>query len=208
MTAVGDGDRFRLAVLASGRGSNLGAILDAVSSGALDMEVVLVASDQGDAPALERAREAGVEVQVLEVLPDRHAFGESLLRLFEAYRIDVVALAGFMRVLPARFLATFPGDVLNIHPSLLPAFPGLDAQAQALEYGVTVSGCTVHFVDEGVDTGPIILQAVVPVDPEDDVDRLSRRILRLEHRLYPRALALYAERRLQRQGRRVRIRND
>ncbi len=208
MTTVGDADRFRLAVLASGRGSNLGAILDAVSSGDLDMEVALVASDQGEAPALERARGAGVAVQVLEVPSDRHAFGESLLRLLEAYRIDVVALAGFMRVLPASFLAAFPGDVLNIHPSLLPAFPGLDAQAQALEYGVKVSGCTVHFVDEGVDTGPIILQAVVPVDPEDDVDCLSRRILRLEHRLYPQALALYAERRLQRQGRRVRIRND
>ncbi len=205
---MADAQRMRLAVFASGRGSNLGAILEAARAGALDMVVALVVSDQAEAPALERAREVQVPAEVLEFTSDHDAYGERLLRVLEAHRIDAVALAGFMRVLPASFLAAFPGDVFNIHPSLLPAFPGLHAQAQALEYGVKVSGCTVHFVDEGVDTGPVILQTAVPVYEHDDVDDLSGRILRWEHRLYPRALQLYAEGRLQKQGRRVRILND
>ncbi|MFO8060360.1 MAG: phosphoribosylglycinamide formyltransferase [Bacillota bacterium] len=205
---MADAESMRLAVMASGRGSNLEAILNAADSGALDMEIALVVSDQGDAPALDRARRARVPSEVLEFSSAPDAYGRQLLRLLGEYQIDVVALAGFMRVLPGSFLQTFPGDVLNIHPSLLPAFPGLNAQAQALEYGVRVSGCTVHFVDEGVDTGPIILQAAVPVGADDDEESLSRRILRWEHRLYPRALQLYAEGRLCRQGRRVRILND
>ncbi len=194
-----------LAVFASGRGSNLQAIMEAIANGKLDMELVLVLSDQPDARALDRARRAGVATEVLPFTGDAEGYGEKLLRYLAPYSVDVIALAGFMRIVPPNFLRDFPGDIVNIHPSLLPAFPGLDAQEQAVDYGVRVSGCTVHFVDEGVDTGPVILQASVPVYASDDEDTLSARILRWEHRLYPRALQLYAEDRLKRCGRKVKI---
>jgi len=194
-----------LAVFASGRGSNLQAIMEAIANGKLDMELVLVLSDQPDARALDRARRAGVATEVLPFTGDAEGYGEKLLRYLAPYSVDVIALAGFMRIVPPNFLRDFPGDIVNIHPSLLPAFPGLDAQEQAIDYGVRVSGCTVHFVDEGVDTGPVILQASVPVYASDDEDTLSARILRWEHRLYPRALQLYAEDRLKRCGRKVKI---
>ena len=196
---------MRLAVLASGRGSNLQAIMDAIASGQVRMELALVASDQPGARALTRASDDGVPTDVVAISGDGPSDAEALLGCFEDHRVDVMALAGFMRILPAEFLAGFPGAVFNIHPSLLPAFPGLNAQEQALSYGVKVSGCTVHFVDEGVDTGPIILQAAVPVFDDDDEQSLSERILRREHRIYPRALQLYAEGRVLRSGRKVRI---
>ncbi len=197
--------RLRLAVLASGRGSNLAAILDAASTGRLDMEVAVVISDQPQAAALEHGRRADIPSEVLEFDGHPDTYGRRLTRLCESYEVDVVALAGFMRIIPAGFLEAFPGEVFNIHPSLLPAFPGLNAQRQALEYGVRISGCTVHFVDAGVDTGPIILQVPVPVYTDDDEETLSARILEWEHRLYPRALQLYAEGRLKKHGRRVKI---
>jgi len=202
-------NRLRVGVLASGRGSNLQAILDSARRGDIDVEVVVVVSDVADAVALERARAAGVPA--LHVPPGRFRTKltpeaeEEYASTLGRHGAEVVALAGFMRILHSGFLDRFPGRVVNIHPSLLPAFPGLNAQRQALEYGVRWSGATVHFVDAGVDAGPVILQAAVPVLPEDSAESLAERILREEHRIYPEALQLIAERRLAVEGRRVRI---
>lgn len=196
-----------IAVLVSGRGTNLQAILDAINEGWLTARVVVVISDNPRAYALERAKAAGVPAFTL--LPadfaNKEEYEENLVRLCKEHGAEAVALAGYMRILGAKFLQAFPSRVVNIHPSLLPSFPGLRAQKQALEYGVRYSGCTVHFVDEGVDSGPIILQAVVPVLPDDTEESLSERILLQEHRLYPRALQLLAEGRLVIEGRRVKI---
>ncbi len=202
-----DGESHRLAVLASGRGSNLEAIMAAEEAGWLGLEIALVLSDQPEARALDLARGRNVPVAVVEYCREagREAFGDALLGACRDHRVTSVALAGFMRILPENFLDEYPDRVFNIHPSLLPAFPGLRAQAQALEYGVKVSGCTVHLVDAGVDTGPVVMQASVPVYPGDDEAALAARILRSEHRLYPRALALFARGRLRRDGRRVRV---
>jgi phosphoribosylglycinamide formyltransferase 1 len=201
--------RLRVGVLASGRGSNLQALLDASSRPNYPAEVVLVISDRERAAALDRARAAGVEA--LFVNPkdfgDRESFDLALVREFAARRVGLVCNAGFMRILSAPYVRAFAGRAMNIHPSLLPAFPGLHAQRQALEHGAKVAGATVHFVDEGpVDTGPIILQASVPVQPEDTEESLAARILAEEHRLYPEAVRLFAEGRLEVVGRRVIIR--
>jgi phosphoribosylglycinamide formyltransferase 1 len=201
--------RLRVGVLASGRGSNLQALLDASSRPDYPAEVVLVISDRERAAALDRARAAGVEA--LFVNPkdfgDRESFDLALVREFTARRIGLVCNAGFMRILSAPYVRAFAGRAMNIHPSLLPAFPGLHAQRQALEHGAKVAGATVHFVDEGpVDTGPIILQASVPVQPDDTEESLAARILAEEHRLYPEAVRLFAEGRLEVVGRRVIIR--
>jgi phosphoribosylglycinamide formyltransferase-1 len=173
----------RLAVLCSGRGSNLQALLDAELGG----RVVLVVSNEPEAQALERARTAGVETAVVDhrVHPDRDAFDAALAETLRAHAIDWVLLAGFMRIVGPAVLQAFPRRILNIHPALLPAFPGLHAQRQALRAGVRVAGCTVHLVDAGVDTGPILAQAALAVRDDDDEASLSRRILRLEHALYP-----------------------
>ncbi|MGI6148058.1 MAG: phosphoribosylglycinamide formyltransferase [Firmicutes bacterium] len=185
----------RLAVLASGRGSNLQAIIDAVRAGELALEIVGAASDQPGAQALARAAVAGIPTAAFP----RAQYGSraeqeaALLAWLTSLRVDIVALAGYMRILSARFIQELGCPILNIHPSLLPAFPGLNAQRQALDYGVRVSGCTVHFVDEGVDSGPIILQEAVPVFPDDTVESLSERILKVEHRVYPQALKMVAE---------------
>jgi phosphoribosylglycinamide formyltransferase 1 len=201
--------RLRVGVLASGRGSNLQALLDASARPDYPAEVVLVISDRERAAALDRARAAGVEA--LFVNPkdfgDRQAFDLALVREFTARRVGLVCNAGYMRILSTAYVRAFAGRAMNIHPSLLPAFPGLHAQRQALEHGAKVAGATVHFVDEGpVDTGPIIVQASVPVQPEDTEDSLSARILAEEHRLYPEAVRLFAEGRLEVVGRRVIIR--
>jgi len=201
--------RLRVGVLASGRGSNLQALLDASSRPDYPAEVVLVISDRERAAALDRARAAGVEA--LFVSPkdfgDRESFDLALVREFTARRVGLVCNAGFMRILSAPYVRAFAGRAMNIHPSLLPAFPGLHAQRQALEHGAKVAGATVHFVDEGpVDTGPIILQASVPVQPDDTEESLAARILAEEHRLYPEAVRLFAEGRLEVMGRRVIIR--
>ncbi len=179
----------RLAVLASGRGSNLEALLKAFPPDDPLGRVVLVLSDQPQAPALQKAVQAGVEaVYVPWPKGGRAQFEETTLQLLRAHRIDLVLLAGFMRLLSPSFVAAWPGRILNIHPSLLPQFPGLHAQRQALEAGVRETGCTVHFVDEGVDTGPIILQRRVPVLPGDTEESLSARILAEEHQAYPEAV--------------------
>jgi len=198
-------DILRLAVLASGRGSNLAAILDACRRPGYPARVVVVVSDREGAPALERARADGAEAVFLDpkAYGDRAAYDAALLATLDHHRPGLVCLAGFMRVLAPAFVRAWAGRLMNIHPSLLPAFPGLHAQRQALEYGARIAGVTVHFVDEGVDTGPIIVQASVPVLPDDSEDSLSARILGEEHRLYPEAIRLFAEGRLVITGRRV-----
>jgi phosphoribosylglycinamide formyltransferase-1 len=199
--------KLRLAVLASGGGTNLQAIIDCCREGTLNAEIVLVLSNNPESGALRRARGSDLALACLDhrQFSDRFAYDQALIAVLRESGADLVVLAGFMRLLSDEFLRTFPGRIMNIHPSLLPAFPGLNAQRQALEYGVRLAGCTVHFLDSGVDTGPIILQAAVPVLDEDTVETLSRRILREEHRIYPLAIQLYAEGRLHIEGRRVRI---
>ena len=196
---------LRLGVLASGRGSNLGAVLDAIDRGALEAEVVVVLSDRPAAPALERARARGIEAAVVapEEHPDRSSFDHRVVEHLQAAEVQLVVLAGFMRIITTTLLSAFPGRVVNIHPALLPAFPGLHAQRQAVEYGVKVSGCTVHFVDEGVDTGPIILQRSVEVLDDDDDETLAARILVEEHKAYPEAIRRIACGEIRLEGRRV-----
>ncbi len=199
---------MRVGVLVSGSGSNLQAILDAAAASALGgATVAVVISNRPGVKAIERAGAAGVEALVIDhrAFASRDDFERALVEALAARQVEWVALAGFMRLLGARFLGAFSGRVVNIHPSLLPAFPGVHAQAQALAHGVKVAGCTVHFVDEGTDTGPIIAQAAVPVRDDDDEDALSARILAEEHRLYPRVLRWLAEGRVVREGRRVMI---
>ena len=187
--------KVKLGILVSGSGSNLQAILDATRSGALDAEVALVISNQPGVRALERAKEAGVAARVISHrdFADRAAFDAELTATLQKAGVTHVVLAGFMRVLTAGFLEAFPWRVVNIHPGLLPAFPGIHAQRQALEYGVKVAGCTVHFVDAGTDTGPIIAQTAVPVLESDTEETLTARILREEHRLLVAALAAIAD---------------
>ncbi|MGE5578195.1 MAG: phosphoribosylglycinamide formyltransferase [Syntrophothermus sp.] len=196
-----------LGVLASGRGSNLEAILGAIDQGRLPALVGVVISDQPAAYALERARQRGIPaVTVLRSgFSSRRMFDAQIQRILEGHRVELVVLAGFMRVLGEEFIQSYDGRIMNIHPSLLPSFPGREAQKQAFEYGVKVAGCTVHFVDAGTDTGPIILQAAVPVLEIDTPETLAERILREEHRIYPEAIKLYCQGRLQIEGRRVRI---
>jgi phosphoribosylglycinamide formyltransferase-1 len=192
-------------VLASGRGSNLQAILAACARPGFPARVTVVISDREQAAALEGARAAGVEA--LWVNPkdfgDREAFDLALVHELQRRGVGLVCHAGFMRILSAVYVRAFAGRALNVHPSLLPAFPGLRAQRQALDHGVRVTGATVHFIDEGVDTGPIVLQAAVPVEPGDTEETLAARILGHEHRLYPEAIRLFAEGRLRIEGRRV-----
>ncbi|HWR96884.1 MAG TPA: phosphoribosylglycinamide formyltransferase [Candidatus Methanoperedens sp.] len=194
-----------LGVLASGRGSNLQAILDAVAAGRLDASVRAVVSDVADAFALERARRAGVPAVFVDPQGPggKAGFEGRIVARLREHGVDAVALAGYMRVCGPTLLAAFAGRVVNIHPSLLPAFPGLHVQRAALAHGVRFSGCTVHFVDAGVDTGPIIAQAVVPVLDGDTEESLAARILRQEHCVFPLALQLLAAGRLRLDGRRV-----
>ena len=196
---------LRVGVLASGRGTNLQALLDAAAAPDFPARVVVVMSDRERAEALERAAAAHVDPVFLDpkAYGDRVAYDEALLACLEHHRVELVCLAGFMRILSPAFVRHLHGRLVNIHPSLLPAFPGLRAQQQALEHGAKVAGVTVHFVDEGVDTGPIIAQAAVPVRDDDTEASLSARILVEEHRLYPEVVRLFAERRLGLVGRRV-----
>lgn len=196
-----------LGVFVSGRGSNLQAILDAIQAGTLKVPVGLVISDNPKAQAISRLKDTGIPCLCIErgSFPSRDAFEQALVDALEKHQVNLVALAGFMRLLGPAFLRRFTGRVMNIHPSLLPSFPGLDPQGQAIRYGVKFSGCTVHFVDEGMDTGPIILQQTVPVLPGDTADSLAQRILEQEHRLYPLAIALYSQGRLRICGRQVHI---
>jgi phosphoribosylglycinamide formyltransferase-1 len=179
-----------LGVLVSGTGSNLQAILDSVAAGSLNAKVRVVISNKPDVQALERARRAGVPALTIphQQFPSREAFDRALITALAEAQVDWVVLAGFMRVLTAEFLSAFPGRIINIHPSLLPAFPGVDAIKQALAYGVKLSGCTVHFVNRGVDSGKIIAQRAVPVEAGDDLATLSARIHAAEHELFVSAL--------------------
>ncbi len=197
--------RMKLGVLVSGSGSNLQALLDACARPGFPAEVAMVVSNVPTAFALERAKKAGVPTVVLEhkAFGSRADFEKVLVGALESAGVEWVCLAGFMRLLGTDFLGRFAGKVLNIHPSLLPAFPGLHAQRQALERGVKVAGCTVHFVDPGMDTGPIIAQAVVPVLPGDDEAALTARILKEEHRLYPLVVKLVATGAVRLEGGRV-----
>jgi phosphoribosylglycinamide formyltransferase-1 len=192
MAEIENDSRHRIAVLISGRGSNLQAILDAIAAGRLDGTVAIVISNRADAPGLARARDAGIDTQCL--LPseyaDRDAYDRAIADVLRARAVHVICLAGYMRLVGGPLLEAFPNRILNIHPSLLPAFPGLEAQRQALEHGVRISGATVHLVTDGLDDGPIILQAAVPVLDNDSVETLSARILAEEHRIYPEAIQL------------------
>lgn len=207
MQPVTPAKRLRLAVLASGRGSNFLAIQGAIENGRLDADICLLISDQALAPALERARELGIKALFIDpkAFPGRDAYESELVRHLQGEEIDFLVLAGYMRLVGGVILNAYSHRVLNIHPALLPSFPGLHAQRQAVEYGVKYSGCTVHFVDLGMDTGPIIKQAVVPVEDDDTEDSLAERILAQEHRLYWQVLQLLAEGRVYIEGRKVHI---
>jgi phosphoribosylglycinamide formyltransferase-1 len=203
--------RIKVGVLVSGRGSNLQAIIDNIGKGSLSAEISVVISDQHDAYALERARKhsiPGIHVSARGYKGKRDEYDALLVKELQKHGVELVVLAGFMRIITPTLLRAFPNRVLNIHPALLPSFPGLHVQKAALEHGVKFSGCTVHFVDEDMDTGPIIIQAVVPILDNDTEDTLSGRILQQEHTIYSRAIQLYAEGRLRIEGRRVIVTNN
>jgi len=198
---------LKIAVFASGRGSNFQSIIDNIKSGDIPAEIKLLISDRQDAGALKRAEHE--EIEHLFIDPDHFEtkadYEEELIGLLENAGVELVVLAGYMRILSPLFVKHFQNQIINIHPSLLPAFKGLDAQEQAVDYGVKYSGCTVHFVDQGMDTGPIIKQAVVEVEADDSADDLAARILKEEHKIYPEAVKLIAVGRIKIEGRKVKI---
>lgn len=198
---------LKLGILASGRGSNFQSIIDAIERGSLKAQAAVLITDRENAFARERARKHGIAEVWLNPKdsPTKEAYFERIRDELNAHAVDLVILAGFMRIVRKPLIDAFPNRIMNIHPALLPSFPGLHAQQQAIDYGVRVSGCTVHFVDEGMDTGPVIIQAAVPVAPDDTEETLSARILTEEHRIYPEAIRLYAEGRLSVENRKVRI---
>ena len=196
---------FKLAVLVSGRGSNLQAIIDKIEDNYLSADIALVLSNVKNAFALERGKKHGLETIFLDpkTFTNRDDYEDKMIEILQSKSIDLICLAGFMRILSKKFIQTFPKKIINIHPSLLPAFPGLNVQKKALEYGVKFSGCTVHFVNEEVDGGPIILQSTVPILDEDNTESLSERILEQEHIIYPEAIKLIIEKKLTFSGQRV-----
>lgn len=202
-------DTLRVAVLASGRGSNLQAIIDAMEAGTVQAKIVAVISNKKDAPALERAHRQGLSTLFVDPKPyanrpdSREAYDLALLDVLRQHNVELVLLAGYMKIVTTVLVEAFTNRMMNIHPSLLPSFPGLDVQKKAIEWGCKLAGCTVHFVTEGVDEGPIILQAAVPILDDDTSDTLAARILDQEHKIYPRAVQLFAEGRLRVEGRRV-----
>ena len=202
-------DALRVAVLASGRGSNLQAVIDAIEAGTVQAKIVAVISNKKEAPALERARRHGLSALFVDPnsyagRPDsREAYDRELLDALRRHDVGLVLLAGYMKIVTRVLVEAFANRMMNIHPSLLPSFPGLDVQKKAIEWGCKLAGCTVHFVTEGVDEGPIILQAAVPILDDDTPDTLAARILQQEHKIYPRAVQLFAEGRLRVEGRRV-----
>jgi len=202
---------LRVAVLASGRGSNLQAVIDAIEAGQVYATIVAVISNKKDAAALERTRRHGLPDLFVDPKPfagrpdSREAYDRALLEVLDRHDAELVLLAGYMKIVTSVLVNAYANRMMNIHPSLLPSFPGLDVQKKAIEWGCKLAGCTVHFVTEGVDEGPIILQAAVPILDDDTSDTLAARILVQEHKIYPRAVQLFAEGRLQVDGRRVRI---
>jgi phosphoribosylglycinamide formyltransferase-1 len=207
---MADENKVKIAVLVSGRGSNLQSIIDSVERGDVSADIALILSNKANALALERGRKHGIESVFLDPkrYPDKLHYDKAMIDILKKQSVELVCLAGFMRILSREFIQAYQGKIINIHPSLLPSFPGLDPQKKALEHGVKFSGCTVHFVEEAVDAGPIILQAVVPVLPTDTVETLSQRILEQEHITYPKAIQLYIQNKLIYAGRRVTCRND
>lgn len=201
-------EKLPLGVLASGNGSNLQSLIDHIEGGKLDAEIRIVLSNNAQAYALERCRKHRIPACVVNhrEFASRELFDRRVVETLNASEVKLVAMAGFMRILSPVFFSAFPLRIMNIHPALLPSFPGTHVQQKAIDYGAKFSGCTVHFVDEGVDTGPIIIQAVVPIFAEDTADSLADRILKEEHRIYPQAVQYYAENRIDVEGRRVRIR--
>lgn len=197
--------KLRVGVLASGRGSNLQSIMDQCRQGLIPAEVAVVISDKPGAYALERAKTAGIPACLvdLKAFESKGDYERAVAKILQDHGVQLVCLAGYMRLVGELLLKAFPNRIMNIHPALLPSFPGLHGQRDALAYGVKISGCTVHLVDEGMDTGPIILQAAVPVLDDDTEETLAARILEQEHRLYPEAVKLYAQGRLRVQGRKV-----
>jgi phosphoribosylglycinamide formyltransferase-1 len=196
-----------IGVLASGRGSNFQSIIDSIESGYIDAEIRLLIADNAAAFALERAKKHDIECVVMPPrrFGSRDLYFGSITEELKKRGVRLVVLAGFMRIVGKPLIEAFPNGIMNIHPALLPAFPGLHGQKQAIDYGVKISGCTVHFVDEGMDTGPVIIQAAVPVMDDDTEEALSERILTHEHRIFPEAIKLFAEGRLEIVGRRVKI---
>jgi len=195
----------RIGVLLSGRGSNFEALADSVAAGRIpNSEIAIVISNKPDALGLERARARGITTRAIPSKGlQREEYDRQVVNVLQEYKVDIICLAGYMRLLSPYFVAAFPQRILNIHPSLLPSFPGLESQKQALDYGVKFAGCTVHFVDENLDAGPIIVQATVPVHDEDDEHALSERILREEHRIYSEAVKIILEGKYAIVGRRV-----
>jgi phosphoribosylglycinamide formyltransferase-1 len=200
-------DQLKLGVLISGSGSNLQSIIDHIEKGSLNAVIKIVISNNPDAYGITRARMHGLPVLIFkhEDFKSRDEFDLELIHALKSSNVELVVLAGFMRILTSIFLRAFPQRIINIHPALLPAFPGTHVQKQALEYGVKFSGCTVHFVDEGVDTGPIIIQSVLPVLDDDTEETLAARILKEEHRIYPQAIQFYADGKIEIDGRKVKI---
>ena len=202
---------LRVAVLASGRGSNLQALIDGIEAGQVQASIVAVISNKKDAVALERARKHGLRDLFVDPKPfagqpdSREAYDRALLAMLQQHDVELVLLAGYMKIVTSVLVNAYANRMMNIHPSLLPSFPGLDVQKKAIEWGCKLAGCTVHFVTEGVDEGPIILQAAVPILDNDTPETLAARILVQEHKLYPRAVELYAEGRVRVEGRRVLI---
>ncbi|MBX3302629.1 MAG: phosphoribosylglycinamide formyltransferase [Nitrospira sp.] len=202
---------MRVAVLASGRGSNLQAVIDTIEAGQVPAQIVCVISNKRDAVALERARKHGLKDLFVDPRPfagrpdSREAYDHALLEILQQYEVELVLLAGYMKIVTAVLVNAYANRMMNIHPSLLPSFPGLDVQKKAIDWGCKLAGCTVHFVTEGVDEGPIIIQAAVPILDDDTPETLAARILVQEHKIYPRAVQLFAEGRLQVDGRRVLI---
>jgi phosphoribosylglycinamide formyltransferase 1 len=202
---------LRVAVLASGRGSNLQAVINAIEAGQVHAQIVAVISNKKDAVALERARKHGIKDLFVDPKPfagrpdSREAYDRSLLEVLQQHNVELVLLAGYMKIVTAVLVNAYANRMMNIHPSLLPSFPGLDVQKKAIDWGCKLAGCTVHFVTEGVDEGPIIIQAAVPILDDDTPDTLAARILVQEHKIYPRAVQLFAEGRLRVDGRRVLI---
>jgi len=194
-----------IGVLVSGSGTNLQAIIDAIEAKRLDAKIEVVLSNRADAYGLVRAKNHGIATEVLDhkQFPSREAYDQAVVDILRARGVELVVLAGFMRLLSPIFVKAYSNRIMNIHPALLPSFPGLHVQKKAVDHGVRFSGCTVHFVNEECDEGPIIIQAVVPVFPDDSEESLAARILKQEHRIYPRAIQLYAEGRLRVEGRRV-----
>ncbi len=201
---------INIGILASGRGTNLQAIIDEIAAGKLSAEIKIVISDNPDAGALKRAEAASIPFEVVErkSFPTKEAFNSDLIKALKSYGVKLVVLAGYMRILSPDFIRAFPERIINIHPSLLPAFAGLDVHRRVVEHGVKFSGCTVHFVDEEVDTGPIIVQAVVQVHPTDTPEALAERVLQAEHRIYPIAIQLISQDKLKVVERRVFLKDE